>query len=729
MSTKYTKRRRSKDPVPSARELLDWLADAPEPQDDKSLFAAFGLDRTHHRRALRKRLEELERNGQVLKNRRDRYAVLKRMDMIPGRVTGHADGFGFLIPDQGGGDLYLSPREMRKVLHGDRAIARVKGVDRRGRQEGTIIEVIERGNKTVVGRFVKARKMGFVVPDDTRINQDIYIALEDQGDALPEQIVVAELITQPDSRTQATGRIVEVLGEHLAPGMEVEIAIRKYGLPHEWPVSIEKQLRRVPAEVRPRDARGREDLTDLPLVTIDGEDARDFDDAVYCEAKRGGWRLIVAIADVSHYVKPRSAMDTEARERGNSVYFPERVIPMLPEPLSNGICSLNPGVDRLCHACEIDISRAGEIRDYRFFEAVMHSHARLTYTQVAAMIATGTTEDGEEARLPLIQELHALAQALRQRRMKVGSIDLDLPETRIVFDQDKKIESIEPTERNDAHRLIEECMLAANVCAADRIIRAKANGVFRVHDRPDPDKVEDLRGFLGEFGLSLPGESQPEPGHYAAVIAKVTDRPYAHVVQMAMLRSLSQAAYSSECSGHFALGFDRYTHFTSPIRRYPDLAVHRVIKALSARDQAAEGVADELALIHIAEHCSMTERRADDATRNVVQWLKAEFMQDRIGEQYWGIITGVTNFGVFVELEDVYVEGLVHVTALGNDYFHFDPVRRRLTGERSGHTYHLGDRLEVRVVRVDLDQAKIDFELVGTAAGGRRAQRGKKRRR
>ncbi len=729
MSTKYTKRRRSKDPVPSPRDLLEWLAESPEPQDDKALCAAFGLDRPHHRRALRKRLEALERSGQVLKNRRGRYAVLERMDMVPGRVTGHADGYGFLVPDKGGSDLYLSPREMRKVLHGDRAIARVKGVDRRGRAEGTIIEVLERGNKTVVGRFVTTRKMGFVIPDDTRINQDIYIAPGDQGDAHPEQIVVAEILTQPDNRTQATGRIVEVLGEHLAPGMEVEIAIRKYGLPHEWPSNIEKQVRRVPAEVRARDVRGREDLTGLPLVTIDGEDARDFDDAVYCETKRGGWRLIVAIADVSHYVKPRSALDTEARERGNSVYFPERVIPMLPEALSNGICSLKPQVDRLCHVCEMDITRSGAIRNYRFFEAVMRSQSRLTYTQVAEIIASGQPVDGVEVELALIQELHALAQALRQRRMEHGSIDLDLPETRIVFDQNKKIECIEPAERNDAHRLIEDCMLAANVCAADRIIRAKANGIFRVHDRPDPDKVEDLRGFLGEFGLSLRGESEPDPGDYAAVIAKVQDQPHAHVVQTALLRSLSQAAYSSDCAGHFALGFDRYTHFTSPIRRYPDLIVHRVIKALHAGDEVTEGVSDELALMHIAEHCSMTERRADDATRNVVQWLKAEYMQDHIGAEYWGIITGVTEFGVFVELEDVYVEGLVHVTALGNDYFHFDPVRRRLAGERSGNTYQLGGRLKVRVVRVDLDQAKIDFELVGTGAGRGRARRRKKRRR
>ncbi len=729
MSTKYTKRRRAKDPVPSARDLLAWLADAPEPQDDKALFAAFGLDRPHHRRALRKHLEGLERNGQVLKNRRGYYAAAQRMDMITGRIVGHADGFGFLVPDQGGGDLYLSPREMRKVLHGDRAVARVKGVDRRGRPEGTLVEVIERGNKTVVGRFVKARKMGFVVPDDTRINQDIYIAPGDQGDAVPEQIVVAEILTQPDNRAQATGRIIEVLGEHMAPGMEVEIAIRKYGLPYEWPANIDKPLRRVPASVRPRDVRDREDLTEVPLVTIDGEDARDFDDAVYCEALRSGWRLIVAIADVSHYVKPRSALDAAARERGNSVYFPERVIPMLPEALSNGICSLNPGVDRLCHACEMKLTRNGRIRGYRFFEAVMHSRARLTYTEVAAMLA-GTADEGADGEIPArVQELHTLAQVLRRRRMQEGSIDLDLPETRIVFDAHKKIASIEPRERNDAHRLIEECMLAANVCAADRIVRAKAYGIFRVHDRPDPDKVEDLRGFLGEFGLSLKGGAEPDPGDYAELIEAVKDEPYAHVVQTALLRSLSQAIYSADCSGHFALGFDRYAHFTSPIRRYPDLVVHRVIKALSAGEGETVHMPDELGLMHAAEHCSMTERRADDATRNVIQWLKAEFMQDRIGEEYWGIITGVTEFGVFVELEDVYVEGLVHVTALGNDYFHFDPSRRRLTGERGGHSFQLGGRVHVRVVRVDLDQAKIDFELVGADAGRGRKRRRKKRRR
>ena len=532
--------------------------------------------------------------------------------------------------------------------------------------------------------------------------------------------------------------MIEILGEHMAPGMEIEVAIRKHQIPHVWPEAVEAEAARFTPEVPEEAKGGRMDLRALPLVTIDGEDARDFDDAVYCERDGKGWRLIVAIADVSHYVRPGAALDREAYERGNSVYFPRNVIPMLPEALSNGLCSINPHVDRLCMVCEAHVGPTGAIKDFRFFEGVMNSKARLTYTKVAAILV-----DRDEALrhdyaqlMPQLEELHALYKVLHETRLKRGAVDFELPETRIVFDEHRKIKKIVPVERNDAHRLIEECMLAANVCAAELLKKHKVPAPYRIHEGPTPEKLTELREFLFELGLSLGGGESPEAQHYAKLIKAVEQRPDARLIHTVLLRSLSQAMYSPDNIGHFALGYPNYTHFTSPIRRYPDLIVHREIKNILA--QRKTQLSQEQA-VQLGQHCSMTERRADEATRGVTRWLKCEYMLDHVGAEFDGIISGVTNFGVFVELTDIYVDGLVHITSLGNDYFHFDPAHHRLLGERTRQVYRLGDKLHVRVARVNLDEMKIDFELVAPpaparapeAAPSRRAGRrgGKKRRR
>jgi len=713
--------------APSRKQILKYLEKRGKPVPEDTLFQAFSIRKGPNRDELLGRLERMQADGQLLVDRRGRFFLPGRVDMIRGRVQGHPDGFGFLIPEHGGPDLFLSAKEMRKVLHDDTALAKVRRIDHRGRPVGAIVEVLERGNETVVGRLHVEDQLAFVIPDNTRISQDIFVPENALGPAQHGQIVVAEIVRQPDKHKQPVGRIVEVLGEHMEPGMEIEIAIRKYEIPHAWPEAAETEAGRVPAQVGPEEAGERLDLRRLPLVTIDGEDAKDFDDAVYARPLDGeSWELVVAIADVSHYVDRGTGLDREAFQRGNSVYFPERVVPMLPEVLSNGICSLNAHVDRLCFACIMQISGAGEVIDYRFETAVMRSHARLTYNQVAAALLDDDAEALGDVRdlLPQIRDLHELSQLLNRRRTEQGSIELELPETRIVFDEERKIQRIEPTERNDAHRLIEECMLAANICAADFLAARKGPAIYRVHEQPDGEKIEDARAFLAEFGLILRGGKEPTPKDFAQVVEQCEDEPFSHVVQVTLLRSLKQAEYSVDLSGHFALGFHRYTHFTSPIRRYPDLMVHRLIKQRIGQGMPVELDYDEMS--RVAEHCSVTERRADDATRDVIQWLKTEFMMDRVGEVFEGVVSSVAEFGVFVELSELYVEGLVHVTALGEDYFHFDPKRRRLAGEHSGAMFQIGEEVRVRVVRVDIDQAKIDFELVD--GGGGRRKKGKKKR-
>ena len=715
------------NPVPSREAIMALLEKAGQPQSLKKILSALDISDEDGKVAIRRRLKAMTRDGQLVRNRKNMYGLAKQMDMVCGLIQGHPDGFGFVIPDVGGEDVFLSARELRKALHGDRVMVQAVQSGRGGKLEGKIVEVLQRNNHTVLGHYHSESGVGYVIPDDRRIGQDILIPQGESGKANPGQIVVATIDQQPDEYTQPVGHVSEVLGEHMDPGMEIEIAIRKYELPNSWPKTVQKQADRIPAEVLDDHKTGRLDLRDLPLVTIDGEDARDFDDAVYCEQVDGGWKLIVAIADVAHYVRPGEPLDQEAINRGNSVYFPEQVIPMLPESLSNGLCSLNPDVDRLCMACTMTIDDDGIIQHWQFDNAVMRSHARMTYTKVAAILVDGDPDLIHEyaAVFPALQNLFALYQLRHKQRAREGMMDLDMPETRIIFNEQRKIEAIVPVVRNEAHRLIEEFMLAANICAARFIDDAERPSLYRLHSGPTEEKREDLRRFLFELGLSLSGGDEPDVKDYAKLLHDMSQRADAEVIKPMVLRSLSQAFYSPDNGGHFALGFSHYTHFTSPIRRYPDLQVHRTIKSILRRKSSPYS---ELELVELGEHCSMTERRADDATRDVMRWLKAEFMLDRIGEDFPGTVSGVTGFGLFVQLDDIYVDGLVHITSLGNDYFHFDATKYRLTGERTGQTYRLGDRLDVQLVRVDVDEGKIDLELAGTAeaSSGKRGKKGKR---
>ncbi|MBA2659958.1 MAG: ribonuclease R [Nitrosospira sp.] len=695
--------------VPSREFMLQILKEQGIPMNEKALQNLLEITEEENE-IFGRRVSAMLREGQLMRNRKGDICVVEKLDLIKGKVQGHADGFGFLIPDDGSPDLFLSAKEMHKALHGDRVMVREIGVDRRGRREGTIVEVLERAVTHLVGRLHADHGILFVEAENRRISQDILIPREESLDARAGQVVMVNIIQQPSKNAQPIGRIVEILGEYTAPGMEIEIALRKHDLPYQFPPEVEKLSTKFPANVLKTELMEREDIRHLPLVTIDGETARDFDDAVYCERDGKGYKLYVAIADVSHYVHPHDALDREALTRGNSVYFPRRVIPMLPEVLSNGLCSLNSQVERLCMVCEMSLDGTGDFSEYRFYPAVMYSHARLTYTKVASMLEDPKGEDAKEYKnlLPHIQLLYKLFKVLLKAREKRGAIDFETIETQMIFNDQGKIECILPVKRNDAHRLIEECMLAANVCASDFLKKHKQPTVYRIHEGPTPEKLVALRDFLKEFGLQLGGGDAPSAKDYARTLTKIKDRLDAQLLQTVMLRSLRQAVYSPDNVGHFGLAYESYTHFTSPIRRYPDLLVHRAIKAVLTGTVYSPGDWHELGI-----HCSQTERRADDATRDVEAWLKCYYMQDKIGECFDGVISGVTGFGLFVALHGVYVEGLVHISELPSDYFHFDAAKHMLLGERGGKRYRLGDRLRVKVVRVDLETSKIDFVLAG----------------
>ncbi|HEV8503420.1 MAG TPA: ribonuclease R [Casimicrobiaceae bacterium] len=692
-----------------AAALLARLTDIGVPIDAAELAAQMDIGR-RQRAAFDAALDALMRRGDVIANRKGALCVAQKIDVVAGTVTGHPDGYGFLVPDAGGEDFYLAPREMHKVLHGDRVAVRETGVDRRGRREGEIVEVLERRTREVVGRLHEERGVWFVVAENRRISQDLLVPDNERGTARPRDVVVAEIIEQPGPEREAVARVKEVLGGITDPGMEIEIALRKHALPFVFAADAEREAKRLPAEVRAADRKGREDLTHLPIVTIDGETARDFDDAVYCERKGSGFRLVVAIADVSHYVKDGSALDRDARERGNSVYFPRRVIPMLPEALSNELCSLKPEVDRLCMACEMTIDAGGAIIAHRFFAAVIHSRARLTYDEVWSWLDSPAppADPRAKALLPHLRNLYALYKVLVQAREARGAIDFDTVELALVFDARGKIERIVPAPRNDAHKLIEECMLAANVCAADFLAANKQPVLYRVHAGPTPEKLVQLKAFLASAALELGGGDAPTAMDYARLMRKIEGRPDQALLQTVMLRSLQQAQYRPDNVGHFGLAYDAYAHFTSPIRRYPDLLVHRAIKAVLA---GTRYVPPGATWNELGVHCSLTERRADDATRDVEAWLKCFFMRDRIGEVFAGTVSGVTSFGLFVTLDELNVDGLVHITELGRDYFRYEAARHELKGERSGAAWRLGGRITVRVARVDLDTSKIDFVL------------------
>ncbi len=694
-------------PLPSREFILETLSGFGVPVSIEKLSESLEIE-DHEFDAFGHRLRAMERDGQVMRNRKGAICVVEKLDLVKGVVQGHPDGFGFLTPDDGSPDLFLGPKEMHKVFHGDRVMAREIGMDRRGRREASIVEVLERANSRLVGRLYVEHSVLFVVAENRRINQDILVPPGEHMGAQPGQVVMIEIIEQPSKRMQPIGRVVEILGNYADPGMEIEIALRKHDLPNVFPQDVEKAASKFPKKVKKSEIEGRVDIRHLPLVTIDGETARDFDDAVYCEKKGRGYKLYVAIADVSHYVRPKDALDVEALKRGNSVYFPRRVIPMLPEALSNELCSLNPHVDRLCMVCEMDLDAHGEFKAYKFYPAVMYSHARLTYTKVAAMLENPEEAGEHAALLPHVQLLYTLYKVLAKARVLRGAIDFETIETQMVFNDQGKIDRIVPITRNDAHRLIEECMLAANVCASEFLKKHHQAALYRIHEGPTPEKLENLRSFLKEFGLDLKGGDDPHAKDYAALLSKIKDRPDAQLLQTVMLRSLQQAIYSPENVGHFGLAYESYTHFTSPIRRYPDLLIHRAIRSVLEGAKYTPGSWSEL-----GAHCSMTERRADEATRDVESWLKCYWMMDKIGMSFEGSISGVTGFGLFIALDDVYVEGLVHISELGSDYFHFDQALHQIIGERTGKRFRLGDRARIKVVRVDLETSKIDFVLDG----------------
>jgi ribonuclease R len=731
--------------IPSREEILGILRTSSEPQTLAAIASALSVKESELD-GLTRRLSAMERDGQIKPDRSGRLQLANTSSFIEGRVSAHRDGYGFLMPDEGD-DIFLSDREMQKVMHGDRVQVRVTGTDRRGRPEGTIVEVTQRANTHVIGRLVNENGAWLVAPEDKRISHDILLAAP-PANAKAGQVVSVELTEQPSRYSQPVGKVAEVLGDIDDPGMEIEIAVRKYGVPHEFSDAAQKLAAKLPAEVMDTDLDGRVDLRDVPLVTIDGEDARDFDDAVYCEpckiGRASGYRLIVAIADVSHYVKPNDDLDVDALERSTSVYFPRRVIPMLPEKLSNGLCSLNPEVDRLTLVCDAVITMKGEVRAYQFYPAVIHSAARLTYTEVAAVLANTRGPEAQRRRelLPHLQDLYALFQVLFAARRERGAMEFETTETYIVCNANGKIEKILPRTRNDAHRLIEECMLAANVCAADFLQRHEHHGLYRIHAGPTEEKLNQLRTFLKQLGLSLGGGTSPAASDYAALMDKIKGRPDAVLLQTMLLRSMQQAVYSPDNIGHFGLSYDAYAHFTSPIRRYPDLLTHRAIKAIlhgrkyhpkdiptevlntnlspaarkmQAKDRAAgkKRAEGDLAIWEaLGIHCSANERRADEASRDVEAWLKCYFVRDKLGEEFTGTIAGVASFGIFVQLDALFIEGMVHVTDLGADYFQYDEARHELRGERTGIRYQLTDRVTVQVSRVDLDARRIDLRLV-----------------
>ncbi|MFL7025594.1 ribonuclease R [Enterovibrio norvegicus] len=715
------------NPVPSREHLLEVIKGFSTPVNRDQLFDVLGLKSDEEYEGLRRRLRAMERDGQLIFTRRQCYALPERLDLVKGTVIGHRDGFGFLRPEGKGNreDWLLPHHQMKSVMHGDFILAQPAGTDKRGRKEARVVRVLEERKGQIVGRFFLEDGNAYVVPDDSRLSQDIIIPKEDRKGARMGNVVVVEVFQRATRQQGAVGRIVEVLGENMAPGMEIEIALRSHDIPNVWPKDVEKQIKGLTEEV-PEEAKvGRVDLRELPLVTIDGEDARDFDDAVYCEKKKsGGWRLWVAIADVSYYVRPDSALDKEAINRGNSVYFPSQVIPMLPEVLSNGLCSLNPQVDRLCMVCEMTISESGNLSGYKHYEAVMNSHARLTYTKVAQML-----DGDEELRdryaplVPHLEELNKMFKVLKGAREQRGAIEFETVETKFIFNAMRKIERIVPVERNDAHKIIEECMILANVASARFVEKHKEAALYRVHEAPGEERLTGFKDFLDEMGLSLNGGLSPSPTDYAQLAHLIQSRPDRELIQTMLLRSMKQAVYQADNQGHFGLALKQYAHFTSPIRRYPDLLLHRAIKYLVAKQEGRNTDRwtptggfhysfDDMDVM--GEQCSMTERRADDATRDVSDWLKCEYMQDHVGDTLEGTIANVTGFGFFVRLNELHIDGLVHISNLDNDYYNYDMVGQKLVGESSGRVFQLGDQVSVKVLSVNLDERMIDFELEGT---------------
>lgn len=716
-------------PIASRELILNVMAERDVPMRFTELADELRIHNDSDLFSLQKRVKAMQRDGQLISGRRGALGLPKKMDLVKCKIIGHRDGYGFASPTEGGDDFFLSSRQMYSVFDADEVLIAQSGQDDKGRPEGQIVEVLTRAHTHIVGRYMEEGGIGYLLPHNRRISNHVLIPPKSKHGAKTGQLVSVKLTDYPTEVLGAKGEVEEILGDHLDPGLEIDVAIRAHDIPHEWPDAVLSEAGALRDEPSESDKQHRVDLRHLGLVTIDGEDARDFDDAVYCEAEGSGFRLWVAIADVSHYVQIGSALDEEAFNRGNSVYFPERVVPMFPEVLSNGLCSLKPNVDRLAMVCEMVIDAQGQVTDSSFYEAVIHSHARLTYTQVGAVLENGWHEGVHTDRLEGLSQLHALYKVLREARSTRGAIDFETVETRILFDENRKIDAIVPVNRNDAHKLIEECMLAANVATAAYLEASELAALFRVHEGPSAERLEALRTFLGELALDLPGGMDPTPLDYQSVLSRLAERDDAQVIQTMLLRSLSQAVYKPDNGGHFGLNYEAYAHFTSPIRRYPDLLVHRAIKRLATSSGSTPRKLSKdktralypytmTDLVAVGEHCSMTERRADDATRDVQLWLKCEYLRHHIGDEFAGVVASVTRFGMFVELTDIYMEGLVHISALPSDYYHFDHASQRLVGEHMRQTYQLGDAVRVQVARVDLDDRKIDLELVGAVKPG-----------
>ena len=708
-------KQRYEHPLPSREWIIELLEQKGVPSKIEVLARELSITEEEYE-FFERRLKAMARDGQVLINRRGAVCAADKLDLVKCRVEAHKDGFGFAVPltPTKDGDFVLYERQMRGIMHGDIVTVRPAGIDRKGRREGTVLDIVERAQSKVVGRFYMDRGVAILEAEDKRLNQSIVLEPDSVAHFKPEsgQVIVGEIETYPEQNRPAVAKIIEVLGDYADSGMEIEIAVRKHHLPHQFSEACAKAAKKIPDHVRKSDLKGRVDLRDLPLVTIDGETARDFDDAVFAEKIGRNYRLVVAIADVSHYVRPDDAIDTDAQERSTSVYFPRRVIPMLPENLSNGICSLNPDVERLCMVCDMVITYAGNIKEYRFYPAVMRSHARLTYNQVWDWIS----DDLDHPHKAQIDTLYKLFKILQKKRFERGAVEFESVETQMLFDDNGKIEKIVPVVRNDAHKLIEECMLAANVCAAEFLIKNKHTALFRNHLGPTPEKLATLREQLGLLGLQLGGGDNPTPKDYAALAEQFKGRPDAELLQVMMLRSMQQAVYEPHCDGHFGLAYEAYAHFTSPIRRYPDLTVHRAIKAVLNQQTYTPSKSWQA----LGVHTSFCERRADDASRDVENWLKTYYMRDKVGEIFEGKISGMTNFGLFVTLDGIHIDGLVHISDLGEDYFNFRPEIMAIEGERSGIRFNMGDKVSVRVARADLDTSKIDLTLISGGTSGKK---------
>mgnify|MGYP003671009049 FL=1 len=713
-----------KHPVPSQNELIDFLTDVGKPLKAEPILKAFDLKGQRMRTLLVDRLQSMVRAGQILENRRGEYCLTAKLDLVTGQVSGHRDGFGFVIRDDGNPeDIYLSAREMRSLFDGDRVAVRIKGLDRRGRAEGELVDVLDRGTRQVAGQFIRERGIGIVLPDNAKLSHRILIPKGEAAKAKHGDMVVAEILDFPTQVEQATGRIVTIIGKPGDKGIATDIAIHAHAIPFEWPAAVKKEVAGFGSKVTSASHAGRTELRDVDLVTIDGSDARDFDDAVYCRKTDSGWRLLVAIADVAHYVSVGSALDKEAIVRGTSVYFPDRVVPMLPEVLSNGLCSLNPKVDRLCMVCDMRVAHDGKVTRASFFEGVMKSKARLTYDEVNDFLTgKSNTSVPKDLHTP-VRELHNLFQAFTKARSRRGAIEIDLPQTRFKLNKDGEIDRIEVVPRNDAHRLIEECMIAANVEAARFLRKHRIPGLYRVHPKPDPDRFNDLRLYLVSLGLKVAHPDHVEPRHFTKIIEQVRDRPDSAAISMAMLRSLTHAEYSPTNIGHFGLALESYAHFTSPIRRYPDLLVHRAIRHIIRGGKPGKYDYSPKEMERLGAIASAHEKRAEEATRDVEAWLKCQYMESHLGAEFDGVITGVTNFGVFVQITELMTDGLVHVTSLANDYYKYDAGAQRLVGERSGHSYSLGAQMRVRVHKVDMETRKIDFRPVEDNASSKNRRR------